>query len=112
VYLLLICSDEHPQLGAEERAAMSSATESWVAEMDNRGVRLQGERLRPAAQAASVRVRDGDLLVSDGPFAESKEQIAGFDLLECANMNEAIEVAARHPVARVGVVEVRPFWER
>jgi hypothetical protein len=63
------------------------------------------------ASAASVRVRDGQLLVSDGPFAETKEQVAGFDLLECASQDEAVQVAARHPVAAIGTVEVRPFEE-
>ena len=109
-YLLLICADETVQLTPEESAAMESATESWVAEMDGRGVRLQGEPLRPVSEATTVRVRGGEMLVSDGPFAETKEQIAGFDLLECADLDEAIEVASRHPVARIGTIEVRPFW--
>jgi len=109
-YMLLICADETMQLSPEEGAAMGSATESWVAEMDGRGVRLQGDRLRPVSDATTVRVRGGETLVSDGPFAETKEQIAGFDLLECADLDEAIEVASRHPVARIGTVEVRPFW--
>ena len=68
-----------------------------------RGVRLQGDRLRPASDATTVRVRDGEVLIVDGPFAETKEQIAGFDILECADLDEAIEVAAKHPVARFGV---------
>ncbi len=110
-YLLLICADETVQLSAEESATMQSATESWVAEMDSRGVRLQGEPLRPVSDATTVRVRGGETLVSDGPFAETKEQIAGFDVLECADLDEAIEVASRHPVARIGTVEVRPFWQ-
>src|SRR6266851_2195067 len=101
-YLLLICVDETVQLSLGEGAAMQSATESWVAEMDGRGVRLQGEPLRPVSEATTVRVRGGEMLVSDGPFAETKEQIADFD--------EAIEVASRHPVARIGTIEVRPFW--
>ncbi len=109
-YLLLICVDETVQLSLGEGAAMQSATESWVAEMDGRGVRLQGEPLRPVSEATTVRVRGGEMLVSDGPFAETKEQIAGFDLLECADLDEAIEVASRHPVARIGTIEVRPFW--
>ena len=56
-----------------------------------------------------MRVRDGEVLVSDGPFAETKEQIAGYDVIECSSMDEAIEVAARHPVATFGAIEVRPF---
>jgi hypothetical protein len=109
-YLMLVCMDETVQLSPEESAAMASGTESWVAEMDGRGVRRQGERLRPASEATTVRMRDGQVLASDGPFAETKEQIAGFDLLECTDLDEAIEVASKHPVARVGTLEVRPFW--
>ncbi len=109
-YMLLICADEAVKLTPEEDAAMGPATESWVAEMDGRGVRLQGDRLRPVSDATTVRVRDEDVLVVDGPFAETKEQMAGFDILECKDLDEAIEVAAKHPVARFGAVELRPFW--
>ena len=69
-----------------------------------------GERLRPAGQAKTVRVRGGKVLVTDGPFAEAKEVILGFDILECADMDEAIAVAAAHPMARAGRLEVRAFW--
>ncbi len=109
-YLLMICADETLKLTPEEGAEMGSATDSWVEEMDTRGVRLQGERLRPVSDATTVRVRDTEVLIVDGPFAETKEQIAGFDILECADLDEALEVAAKHPVARFGVIEVRPFW--
>ncbi len=109
-YLLLICVDEGLQLSPEESAAMPAATDAWVAEMDGRGVRLQGEALRPVSEAATVRMRGGEVLVSDGPFAETKEQIAGFDIIECADLDEAIEVASKHPVARIGTIEIRPFW--
>ncbi|HEV2932511.1 MAG TPA: YciI family protein, partial [Streptosporangiaceae bacterium] len=71
----------------------------------------QGHQLRPVSDASSVRVRDGEVLVADGPFAETKEQIAGFDIIEAADLDEAIEVASRHPVASYGTVEVRPFEE-
>jgi hypothetical protein len=63
------------------------------------------------SDATTVRVRDAEVLLSDGPFAESKEQIAGFDIIECADLDEAIEVAAKHPVAAFGSIEVRPFWQ-
>jgi hypothetical protein len=109
-YLLLICIAENVQLTPEESDAMGPATESWVAEMDGRGVRREGAPLRPVREAVTVRVRDGELLVSDGPFAETKEQIAGYDVIECADLDEAIAVAARHPTARLGTIEVRPFW--
>jgi hypothetical protein len=108
-YLMLICVAENVQLTPEESAAMPSATESWVAEMEGRGVRREGGPLRPVREAATVRVRDGEVLVSDGPFAETKEQIAGYDVVECSSLDEAIEVAAKHPVATFGAIEVRPF---
>ncbi|MGO1053352.1 YciI family protein [Crossiella sp. CA198] len=73
----------------------------WV---DTTPQRLDGDRLRPTAAAKTVRSRT---LVSDGPFAETKEWIAGFDLLDCASLDEAIEIAARHPVARFGAIELR-----
>ena len=57
-----------------------------------------------------MRLRDGEVLLTDGPFAETKEQILGFDVIECADLDEALEIAAKHPVAKYGMVEVRPFW--
>jgi hypothetical protein len=109
-YLLLICADESVRLTPEEQAAANSGIGPWVAEMDSRGVRLQGNRLRPVSDATTVRLRDNEVLIADGPFAETKEQIAGYDIIECADLEEAIEVASKHPVARFGVIEVRPFW--
>ena len=106
---MLICVAENVQLTPEQSAAMGPATESWVAEMDGRGVRREGMPLRPVREAATVRVRDGEVLVSDGPFAETKEQIAGYDVIECSSLDEAVQVAARHPVASLGAIEVRPF---
>jgi hypothetical protein len=105
-YLLLACDDGSVQAGPEVDLATA-----WVREMDVRGVRRFGARLRPVSDATTVRVRDDELLVSDGPFAETKEQIGGFDLLECRDLDEAIEVASRHPAARTGTIELRPLWE-
>ncbi len=70
-----------------------------------------GNRLGGADQAVTVRRRNGKVTVTDGPFAETKEQIAGFDLIECASREEALEVAAKHSMARFGRIEVRPFWQ-
>jgi hypothetical protein len=109
-YMMLVCRDEAIHLSPEEIAEIGPATDAWVAEMDGRGVRLQGDQLRPVSDATTVRVRGGEVLIADGPFAETKEQIAGYDLLECADLDEALEVAAKHPVARFGTIEVRPFW--
>jgi hypothetical protein len=78
--------------------------------MAGRGIRLEGQRLQPVSDATTVSVRGGEVLIADGPFAETKEQIAGYDVLDCADLDEAIEVASRHPVAPFGKIEVRPFW--
>jgi hypothetical protein len=110
-YLLFICADESVGLSPGKEEEIASAAQAWVAEMEGRGVRLQGHELRSVSDATTVRVRDGEVLVADGPFAETKEQIAGFDIIEAADLDEAIEVASKHPVASFGTVEVRPFWE-
>jgi hypothetical protein len=110
-YLLMICADESARISPADGAFIQRSTEAWVKEMDDRGVRLEGHRVRPVADATSVRVRDGDVIVTDGPFAEAKEQMAGYDIIECADLDEAIEVAAKHPMAQFGLIEVRPFWE-
>jgi hypothetical protein len=104
-YLLMICVD-----GTPEVTEADADVEPWLREMDGRGVRLTGDRLRPPSEATTVRVRGGEVLVTDGPYAETKEQMGGFDIIECADLDEAIEVASRHPVARFGMIEVRPFW--
>ncbi len=109
-YLLLICSDENAELTPEEQAEIGPTMDAWLKDVDGRGVRLLGSQLRPVSDATTVRMRGADVLVADGPFAETKEQIAGFDIIECADLDEAIDVASRHPVARFGSIEVRPFW--
>jgi hypothetical protein len=109
-YMMLVCADESVELSPEEGTRMGPATDAWVEEMHRRGIRLQGERLRPVSDATTVSVRGGEVLIADGPFAETKEQIAGFDIIDCADLDEAIEVAAKHPVAGFGKIEVRPFW--
>jgi hypothetical protein len=104
-YMMLVCFDESVD-PAEEEGGMD--IEDWVKEMDGRGVRLEGSALQPA-NATTVRVRGGEVLVSDGPFAETKELMVGYDMLECANLDEAIEVASKHPLARRGAMDLRPF---
>ena len=110
-YLLLICADESIDRSPGMEDQIGPAAQAWVAEMQGRGVRLQGHQLRPVSDATTVRVRDSEVLVADGPFAETKEQIAGFDIIDAADLDEAIEVASKHPVASYGTVEVRPFEE-
>jgi hypothetical protein len=106
-YLMLVCTDRAVDPKESER---TDPVEPWVTETDGKGTRLYGSELLPPESARTVRVRDGRAMVTDGPFAETKEQIAGFDVLECADLDEAIEIAGRHPMARLGLLEVRPFW--
>jgi hypothetical protein len=108
-YVLLICDDETNAPTNEELAA-DPLHRDWVADLERRGAELAGERLRPVVDATTVRVRDGETLVSDGPFAETKDFVGGISIVECANLDEAIEIAAGHPYARRGGVEIRPVW--
>lgn len=80
-------------------------------DLRQRGVFLGGEALQPIETATSVRVRNGKALITDGPFAETKEQLAGFYLVDAENLDEAIQIAAKIPPAREGTVEVRPVRE-
>jgi hypothetical protein len=109
-YMLFVCADENVELTAEEQAEIGPTMDAWLKDVDGRGVRQLGNQLRPVSDATTVRMRGGDVLVADGPFAETKEQIAGFDIIECGDLDEAIDIASRHPVARFGSIEVRPFW--
>jgi hypothetical protein len=80
--------------------------------MERRGVRKHGDRLRPAAEAKTVSMQHGKLLVRDGPFAETKEEVAGYDVIECADIDEAIEIASKHAAAKFGMIEIRPVWQK
>jgi hypothetical protein len=102
---MFVCTDSEPDTDKEPEPDI----DGWVADNDSAGRRLQGAVLAPKAAATTVRVRNGELLVTDGPFAETKEVIVGFDLLECADLDEAIAVARAHPMARGGRLEIRPL---
>jgi hypothetical protein len=112
-FMMLVCVERD---GFEEQAAAEDAvTENpgsfpWLDDVITRGIRLHGDRLRPPSEAKTVLKRDGEVLVSDGPFAETKEIICGYDMLECASLEEAVQVAAAHPVAAFGRIEVRAVW--
>ena len=112
-YMLLVCWDRS-RMDAEREPdpTEAHADESflWLDDVQARGIRLAGDRLAPARRARSVRVRGGKRMVNDGPFAEAKEAIGGFDIIECDSLEEAVDIAAGHPVAESGTIEVRPFW--
>ena len=108
-YMMFVVAD--PAAAAEaEPYDGELGIEEWVEDVDGRGKRVTGDRLRGIDDATTVRVSKGEVLVTDGPFTESKEWIAGFDILECDNLDEAIEIASRHPQANGGKLELRPFW--
>ena len=106
-YLLIICHDESfapTKMLIEEIGA-------WIKEMKGRGIRIYGNPLRPPGDARTVRVRKGGIVLSDGPFAKSKEKMSAYELIECADLEEAIHVASQHPMAKAATIEVRAVWE-
>jgi hypothetical protein len=109
-YALLICDDE-VDAPTNAQLAVDPGHTAWLAELDRRSDVQAMARLRPVVDATTVRVRDGEALVSDGPFAETKDFVGGVVLLECADLDEAIAIAAGHPYASRGCVEIRPVWE-
>lgn len=92
----------------EEMQAEIAAYNAFTKEAVDRGLMQGGEALHPAHTATTVRVRNGKTTTTDGPFAETKEVLGGFFLLDCKNLDEALEMAAKIPAAKVGSVEVRP----
>lgn len=112
-YILFIYTDEAVEASrtpAENEAVMSEYF-VFSKEARERGVYLSGEPLHPTSMATTVRVRDGRIFASDGPFAETKEQLGGFYILECKDLDEAIELAAKIPGAKEGSIEIRPIVE-
>ena len=111
---MLLCYDDERFWERAGPDAMNEAIGEAVQlthELDGRGQYHLAAPLHPASTATSVRVRDGKRVVTDGPFAETREVLGGFYLIDVTDLNEAIAVAARHPGARVGTVEVRPVME-
>ena len=110
-YLLLIYDNEAKMKTATERDrnAMMAAYRDFTAGIMKSGNMKAGDALQPTSTATTVRVRDGKTLTTDGPFAETKEQLGGYYLIEAGNLDEAIKIAARIPSAAFGSIEVRPI---
>jgi len=112
-YLMLVCWDAErmeAQGAAEPADKPEEESFPWLDDLQARGKWVTGDRLAPPARARSVRLRNGKTVVTDGPFTETKEAVGGFDIIECDSLEEAVEIAAAHPVAESGTIEVRPFW--
>jgi hypothetical protein len=112
-YLLLLHTDEKAMQAAspEQTGAVLAAYGAYMKAMGDAGVNKGGQRLRPTATATTVRVKDGKTQVLNGPYAEVKEQLGGYFLIDAPDLDAAISWAARCPSAQHGAVEVRPIWE-
>lgn len=111
-YMLLMYANEakSAELPPEELETIQQSWMSLLQEAKSAGVLLWNNGLAPIANATTVRVRDGKTLITDGPFAETHEQLGGFFLLECKDLDEALRWAEKIPHAKYGSVEVRPLW--
>ncbi len=112
-FILLVCWNAENMDAQSEPDPADTPEEKgfpWLDDLQARGIWVTGDQLAPPRRARSVRVRDGKTVVTDGPFAETKEAVGGFDLIECGSLEEAVEIAAGHPIAQFGTIEVRQFW--
>ena len=109
-YLCLIYSDESKwqKMGADEIGAMMGEYNAFTESVKKSGHYVGGHQLQPTTTGTTVRIRNGKLSTTDGPFAETKEQLGGFYLIEAKDLNEAIQIGSRIPSAKVGSIEVRP----
>lgn len=112
-YMPIITGDESAlaAMSPDEGKALVDAYVAFAMEATASGVLQTIERVRPSTEATTVRVRNGSIEASDGPFTDSKEQIAGYALIDCKDLDHALEIAAKVPAAQSGSVEVRPIWE-
>jgi hypothetical protein len=109
-YLMLVCWDAERMNARPEPETAEDDGFPWLDELRERNAWVIGDQLAPPRRARTVRRRGGRVTVTDGPFAETKEAIGGFDLIEADSFEEAVEIASRHPVAESGTIEVRPLW--
>jgi len=112
-YLMMLYADEagFAKVPPDQLQGVMAAFNAFTEEVKSKGMYVGSNRLRPVSSATSVQVRDGKTLTTDGPFAETKEQLAGYFLVDCKDLDEAIDIASRIPGAQDGSIEVRPIWE-
>jgi hypothetical protein len=112
-YLMLVCWDADMMNAQTEPDPTDPPEEEsfpWLDDVQARGKWVTGDQLAPPHRARTVRRRNGKTIVTEGPFIETKEAVGGFDILDCDSLEEAVEIAAGHPVAQTGTIEVRPLW--
>lgn len=109
-YMMLVYLDENA-MSEEEREHCYTESAQLAQDLSSKGQYLDASPLQPVATATSVRVREGKRLVTDGPFAETREQLGGYYLIEAQNLDEAISIAERIPPVRLGTIEIRPVME-
>jgi len=112
VLLIYVNEDVTNNLSEEERAAYFQNYGAFEGEVQQRGIKTGGQPLQSISTSTTVRIRDGESLITDGPFAETKEQLAGFYVLECDNLDEAIALASKMPDAQYGAIEIRPIFTK
>ncbi len=110
-YMLLIYHNEKNRMSPSEESAMLQDYMSFTQDIVKAGKFKAGDRLEPTANATTVQVRNGKTITTDGPFAETKEQLGGYYLVEAKDLDEALSIAAKIPGARHGSIEVRPVWQ-
>lgn len=112
-YLMIIADDEKTQLvpGDEGHDALMAEYQAFGEMVQKMGAMVDGARLQPTSNATTVRVRNGKVTTTDGPFAETKEQFGGYYVIDCKDLDQAIEIASKIPTAKNGSIEVRPLWD-
>jgi hypothetical protein len=113
-YVLLIYVEEEvtASLLPDEQGAYFQGYATFEGAVQQRGIKTGGQPLQPVSTATTIRIREGETMITDGPFAETKEQLAGFYVLECENLDEAIALASKMPDARYGAIEIRPVFTK
>lgn len=109
-YALFVCADESAELSDEQQQERLERFMAFQSDLEASGKLLVLQRLQLTSAATTVKKRDGEVVIADGPFAETKEQIIGFYVIECDDLDEALDIAARNPAAEFGTMEVRPVW--
>ena len=106
-FMLLMCNND----SFRPPPALEPEVIAWVEEAKRRGARISGSRFRPAAEAKTMRIRSDERSLVDGPVVRAEGRISGYELIDCPSVEEAIQLASRHPMAALGAMEIRQLWQ-